>query len=706
MNRTRFKRFIKLGLIIAVLGLTTLLIAWFALPFDASAVHRFPEGTILLDRHGETIRRTLGPDDEDCLTAPLDSDSWAAKALIAAEDKRFHQHPGIDPIAIARSSVYNLKNGRVTTGASTISTQVIRMSTPRRRTLLTKLTEAFRATQMETELDKGSILQNYLNRAPFGGNVYGLESASRRYFGKSADMLSLAEAALLMGLPQSPSRYRPDRHLERALTRRDYVLERMRAAEMITDGQVAQAKAQALTVDWHPLPASMPHFSEWVLARHPEAGAVHTSLDPELQQLATQTLARHHEALARRGIHSGAIVIIETQSGKLRAMVGSPDPQDSAHGGQTNHALARRSPGSTLKPFITAMAIDSGRVTPSTVIQDAPLLYENYTPSNFDRRFAGEVDVREALVRSLNIPFLHLVEQLGLETFHEQLRGLGFASLDHPAAHYGLSLALGTAEVSLLELTNAYACLARGGRYRSTGFLESGHAVRDEQTFFSPATAYLVSDILAGDERAMAWSGHAADVVLPKAAWKTGTSNGYRDAWTIAYNPEYVIGVWIGNSDNSPAESLIGTRAAAPVASDLLRALYPEGDGPWFSPPEAIAERSVCVQTGLPASPRCGEQVSGPYIRNQSSHEPCRCGLQLAQPLRILSPAPGAVIHFADNQTLNLETASMEPVYWFVNGESLGCRVGPVEWAVQRGWFEARCVSTAGETTSLAFQVR
>jgi penicillin-binding protein 1C len=704
MKRKISNGLIKGLLVAGIIGLASLAIAWFALPFDDAAVRRIPSGQVLLDRHGEILRRTLGPGDEDCLPTELDPHSWAAKALVAAEDKRFYRHAGVDPIAIGRSSVYNLKNGRLTTGASTISTQVIRMSSPRPRTLKTKLIEAFRATQMETRMEKDEILLNYLNRAPFGGNVYGLESASHRYFGKSASMLSLGEATILMGLPQSPSRYRPDRHLDRALKRRDYVLERMHAAEMISLEQWERAKNQDLDIARHSLPRSAPHFCDWVLRRHAASGPVNTTLDPDLQSLARQTLARHHEHLSTRGIHSGAIVIIETKTGKLRAMVGSPDHRDRSHAGQTNHAIARRSPGSTLKPFIAAMAIDSGYVTPASVIKDAPLVYRDYRPSNFDRRFAGTVDLREALVRSLNIPFLHLVKQLGLDRFYDQLRNLGFHSLDQPAAHYGISLALGTAEVSLLELANAYACLARGGVYAPLRFLEEGSAAGTPM--FSPATCYLVSEMLAGDERAMAWSGHAADVVLPRAAWKTGTSNGYRDAWTVAYNPEYVIGVWIGNSDNTPAASLIGSRAAAPLASDLLRALYPEGNGPWYSRPEEVGERSVCVRSGKPVATACAKQIVELYIRDQSPHEPCNCGHEHARPLRILSPAPGAVIHYAPGQTLNLEAASDEPVYWFMNGESLGCHAGTIEWPVERGHFEARCVSQAGETTTLAFRVR
>jgi penicillin-binding protein 1C len=425
----------------------------------------------------------------------------------------------------------------------------MRMTRPQPRTLAVKAGEALHALQMETRLTKPEILSQYLNRAPFGGNLAGVEAACRAWFGKSAAQVSLAEAALLMGLPQSPGRLRPDRNPEGAAKRRDYVLARMEETGAITADERAAASATPVEVSRSAPPFLAPHLCDLLLRRHPGV-VVRSTLDTRLQAVAEHALRAHSEKLGPRGIHGGAVIIVDVPTSSVVALAGSPDYFDARHAGQVNGATARRAPGSTLKPFVYLEAFDRGLLTPDSVIADVPVRYAGYEPANFDHQFRGPVSVREALVASLNIPALKTLEQIGLDTGLARLRAAGLQSLDRPASHYGISLALGSAEVTLLELAEAYAALARLGEHRPLRLCDSdpdGPATR----IASPGAAWLLADVLSGPERALQASGHMADTEGPRYAWKTGTSMGHRDAWTVAYGPRHVVAVWDRQSQRS-----------------------------------------------------------------------------------------------------------------------------------------------------------
>ncbi len=674
--------------------------AWFAFPFPRAALARYPAGMTLLDREGIPLRMRLGPDDTDCRLRyrPDTERDWICKAVVAAEDQRFWSHHGVDPAALARAAGQNLRGLRRVSGASTITTQVVRLLQPRRRTLAAKLSEAFRAMQLERILGKREILEQYLNRAPFGANLIGIEAASRRYFAKAPADLSLAEAALLAGMPQSPSRLRPDRFPERAQKRQAYVLERMLVCGMITEAQRAAAAAQPVVTRRDAYPFRAPHFCDLLLeewdaggleqvqrfngstvqqgSQHatrnaqPATEEVRSSLDPALQRLAEETLRRHAAALRGQGVFGGAVVVVEVRSGAVRALAGSPDYRDAAHAGQVNGATASRSAGSTLKPFAYALAMDQGRITPGTVLADVPRTFRDYVPVNFDGAFNGLVPARTALVLSLNIPALDLVEREGVPEFLGLLRRLGFGTLRESPDRYGLGLALGNGSVRLLDLTNAYACLARGGEWRpyrlleteerkngrteeveksagerkngkveeiekSAGERKNGRAEKTSgaetketggvlaRRIFSPEAAWLTAEMLSGDERAADTTGHHADVRLPKIAWKTGTSSGFRDAWAVSFNPEYAIGVWLGNPDGRASPALVGARAAVPVMWDVVRGLYPSNDSPWFAAPAGVAKRAACTVSGLPPGPHCPTTAEEWCIMGVSSAAPC-----------------------------------------------------------------------------------
>jgi len=770
------------------------ILAWFVFPFPTSDLTHYPAATILLDRTGEPLRLRLGPHDTDCRLQyhPDPDKDWICRAVVAAEDQRFWHHAGVDPLALGRAVGQNIAQRRTVSGASTLTTQVIRLLHPRCRTLWTKGVELFRALQLEALRDKRAILEQYLNRAPFGANLVGIEAASRRYFAKEPQDLSLAEAALLAGLPQSPSRLRPDRFPARARHREVYVLDRMVVCGLITPAQRQAALATPVVLRTTAYPFRAPHFCEMVLdALASEAGGpgaprtgghstaraaecaghlraedelhpalVRTTLDPALQRLVEHTLRNHATEWRAQGVNGGAVVVIEIASGAVRALVGSPDYADASRAGQVNAASALRAPGSTFKPFVYALAMDQGRLTPATVLADVPRTFKDLTPVNFDGVFHGPVAAQAALTLSLNIPALTLTEQTGPEALLRMLRSAGLATLDKSPAHYGLSLVLGDAPVRLIDLVNAYACFGRGGVWQPYRVLEAddaraaecagivlttraaecaGHLPRTTRRVCSPEAAWLVAEMLGGDGRQP--DSHRADVQTPRIAWKTGTSSGFHDAWAVAFNPVYAIGVWAGNPDGRAAPSLVGARIAVPVMWDIVRSLYLNGDAPWFAQPSGVARRAVCSISGLPAGPDCPQTEDALYIPGVTSPRPCDVHVRRTLPdghaeiaevwppavaafLRarqapetaatvspdetphLINPLPGAVYRrvegLATAQSLAFKATCRndQTLYWFVDDQFLAASAAstPVNWPLARGRHTVVCATAAGRS--------
>lgn len=712
---------LRAGFALAAIVLFALL-ALAHLPFPADRLARFPASAVITDRTGEPLQVRLGPDDLDCRPGYVpDETDWIVKAVVAAEDQRFWKHHGVDPLALMRAVSQNITHGRRISGASTISTQVIRLIEPRPRTLISKGMEALRAWQLENTISKNEIIGQWLNRAPFGGNIVGIEAAARRYFGKDAHQLSLAEAALLAGVPQSPSRGRPDRHFERASKRQRYVLERMAACGFISNDEMNDALAQTLAVRPASYPLRAPHFAAWVGAPAPAAPGqpVRTTLDPVLQQLATDVLQRH---LATRTADFGAVVILDAKTSAVRAMVGSPDFRAPEYG-QVNGAIAPRAAGSTLKPFLYALAMDRGIMTPGTVLADVPTRFRDYEPGNFSPTFRGLVTLHDALVLSLNLPAIEAVRQVGQPLFNRTLRSLGLYTIDQPPDHYGVGIVLGNCEVRLLDLANAYACLARGGAYLPVRYLEDG-TIAEARTIFSPEASWLIADILSGEERAMDTTGHAADVRLPPMAWKTGTSAGLRDAWTVAFNPDYVIGVWIGHPGGASSEELVGREMATPVAWELFRQLYPDNLGPWYERPADVVAGDVCAISGRSRGPGCEHGAEDWRIRNVTRHERCPAHTSVAittpevKPapveVKITSPAPGTTFHFIEElgtraQQLALQASGQGgPLYWFINDQLVGQSHpgAPFFWPLQRGEHQIVCSTSLGQSDRVRIMVQ
>ena len=578
------------------------------------------------------------------------------------------------------------------------------------------------AFKMERAKDKLWILSQYLNRAPYGSNFIGIESAAAGWFGKSAKQLGIGEAAMLAGMVQAPSRFRPDRGFEKAFKRRDYVLERMYKTGMITLEQMEGAKTVRPVVCRAPRPFKHPYFCDWVMQHlgkdrdaQRKSGDYVTTLDADIQSIVHNTI----DAAAEKAGYSVAAVVMKVDTGAVMALDCSGNYFDQ-NAGQVNTALAPRPAGSTLKPFLTALAMDAGCTTPNERLMDKPMTFKGYRPANFDAAYRGKVSVRDALILSLNIPFVQLLERVGIEKFGMNLRELGFAHMNFGDEAYGLGMAIGNVEVTLLELVNAYATLARGGIFRHTAALQSeadGGDAKNGKRIYSDGASYLIADMLSGDERSGAAFGHVAQVRASKFAWKTGTSSAYRDAWTVAWNPEYVVGVWCGHKSGGFGDkTLIGAKAAAPVAWTIARALYPQDDGPWFVEPGKIGSQQVCAESGLPASIYCSEVESGVFIKGRSSTELCALhspNAQLSSRLTILKPENDArfilVAGMKQQQIVCQITGNQdgEPLWWFVDGKMVGITIGNQSFVTDMvvGQHVIDCATAEGVAASVKITV-
>ncbi len=585
-------------------------------------VRRARESVRVLDRDGRLLRAFLGREETWMFWTDLGGISpRLVEATLAAEDGRFWSHPGVDPLAVARAAWDNATRGRTVSGASTVTMQVMRLLEGRPRTLRSKIVESFRALQLEGRMTKREILAWYLNLAPYGGNLVGAGAASRAWFGKPADDLTIGEAALLAGLPQAPSRLRPDRHPERARARRDWVLGRMVAHGFITEADRDVALREPLPAARRPFPFEAPHAAELVRRRNPGASVLRTTLDPGVQGLAERALRDAVRALRPRGVTNGAVVVIDNRAAAVRALVGSADFFAADDAGQVNGATARRSPGSALKPFTYALAFERGLCGPGTVLPDVPSVFGAYEPENYDGRHLGLVPARLALAASLNIPAVRLLEGVGTASLHALLRDAGLTTLRDDPARYGLALTLGAPEVTLLELTDAYAALARLGVRRPARLLETDPLLPGRRVL-SAGAAYLLADVLTDTDRLGGRPVWKTPRAQARMAWKTGTSYGHRDAWTVAYTPSHTVGVWLGNFDGRASRALVGIEAAAPVAARILDRLEEESPA-WYATPRGVERVPLCAVSGLPPGPACGDTTRELVFTDRLPREPC-----------------------------------------------------------------------------------
>ncbi len=595
-----------------------------------------------VDRDGKALREVRADDATRASWVALDDvGPLVARAVLAAEDQRFYRHPGVDPVAVARAALSDAAAGRVVSGASTLTMQLARLVRPHRRTLLGKIDEAAFALRIEASLSKRDILEQYLNRAPFGAGVRGIDAASRYWFDKAPRDLSLAEAATLAAIPRGPAVYAIDRHPERVVRRRDRIVERMLHAGWIAREEAERAEREPLVARPGKGGFGAPHLVEelrrgagplWPRAvgdtpARATVERIETTLDAALQK--EVELATRQQVAALRGKHvtAASVVVLDNASGDVLAYVGSQDFADEAGGGQNDGVQALRQPGSTLKPFVYGLAMERLGWTAATLLPDVELRVAvpdgTYMPMNFDERYHGPVRLRDALGSSLNVPAVWAAEQVGTGPVLARLRELGFLSLTRSDDWYGPAIVLGDGEVTLLELASAYAALARGGSYvepravkRVT--LASGAAdiVSPPPRRVMPAdTAAVLTDVLSDSGARIAAFGERSALDLPfEVAAKTGTSKGSRDNWTVGFTREVTVAVWVGNFDGSPMRGTSGITGAAPLFHAAMGAAMRGRDGLPLrladrGPGSALVAVDVCPLSGGRPGSRCPHSV-------------------------------------------------------------------------------------------------
>ena len=535
--------------------------------------------TVVESAEGELLGARIAADGQwrfpPCDTVP----ERFATALVQFEDRHFWWHPGVNPVAMGRALVQNLRSGHVVSGGSTLTMQVIRLSRQKERTVKQKLIESVLATRLELRYSKRRILALYASHAPFGGNVVGLEAAAWRYFGRPASELSWAEAATLAVLPNAPATLHLSRGREELLQKRNRLLKRLLEHGDIGADIYESALEEPLPEAPLPLPAYAPHYVESC----PKGVRTRTSLRIGLQKAVSAVVDRQSDDLAKEGVADLAAVVMDNRTGEVVAYVGNASPYRERPGVQVDIAASPRSTGSILKPFLYEAALEEGIILPRTLLPDIPVNLGGFAPQNFDRQFYGAVPAAEALARSLNVPAVFLLRQYGVPKFHSLLQARGLTTLTRSPETYGLSLILGGAEGRLDEITRAYSNMARS--------VMPGSDRSDRASLATWYTLDALKEVNRPDE--LDWRLIRS---VRKAAWKTGTSYGFRDAWAVGMTPEYTIGVWAGNAEGQGVPGLTGARTAGPVMFDILN-LLPASDQ-WFEEPLVMAGSDSHVMAG------------------------------------------------------------------------------------------------------------
>ena len=520
--------------------------------------------TSIVDRNGKLLRAYAMADGRWRL--PVDAktavDPGYLKLLLAYEDRRFYEHGGIDPLALGRAALQLATRGHIVSGGSTITMQLARLMEPRReRSVHAKLRQMVRAVQIERQLSKDQILDLYLALAPFGGNLEGIRAASIAYFSKEPKRLSLAEAALLVALPQSPERRRLDRYPQAAHAARDRVLDRMVEDGVVSQEDAIQARAVAVPRLRRPMPILAPHSSDAAIAILKDEPVIKLTLDATLQK-ALEALARDR-AIAQGPNISIGMIAVDNESGDVLARVGSSDYFDDRRAGQVDMTRAVRSPGSTLKPFIYGLAFEDGFVHPDSLIDDRPIRFGSYAPENFDMTFQGTVPIRKALQLSLNVPAIALLDRVGASRLSSRLKQAGGSLVLPKDEAPGLAMGLGGVGITLQDLAQLYTGFPRLGTTKPLREIMGDQDHREPMRLMDQAAAWQVGNVLIGTPP-------PENGVHGKIAFKTGTSYGYRDAWSVGFDGRITIGVWVGRPDGAPVPGLVGRTAAAPILFDAF----------------------------------------------------------------------------------------------------------------------------------------
>jgi len=622
MKRVRGRMMLR-GALFITAAVAAVLVVWVALPLSKSELARDGgQGVTIEDRDGIPLRSTRADDGSNARWVPYEGiDSDLINAFVAVEDHRFWDHHGIDPRAVVRAIRDNVRERRIVSGASTITMQLARLLRPARRTWGGKVWQAMLALRLDAHLSKQQILEQYLNRVELGQGTVGVAAASALYFNTSASEVSIGQAATLAGLAHAPSRDNPQVSLSRARARRGLALVRMHRMGFVTRDDVARARDEPLVSGTRQAPFLAPHFTTHVLAwttndrDSTRVARIRTSIDIGLQTELEAEVKHTVEVLGDRGVGQAAVVVLDNATGEVLAWVGSPDFWASENG-QTDMVVSPRQPGSALKPFLYGLALDRG-FTAATILPDIPKTYPTtigaYRPRDYDRRFRGPVRAREALASSYNVPAVELASRIGASSLLQTLRLAGFASLARDADYYGLGLALGNGDVSLLELSNGYRALANGGEWRPWTWRPVARGrtpAADARRVLSPVATAIVLDILADPAARMPGFGFETPFDFPfPVAVKTGTSRHFTDNWAVGTTRGFTVGVWAGNFNGHPMEGVSGVTGAGPLLHRAVMAVARRvAPGALTTPAEAGAVSvPVCRLSGMRATQHCAK---------------------------------------------------------------------------------------------------
>ncbi len=545
------------------------------------------------------------------------------KAIIAKEDKYFYYHFGVNPIAVARAFWNNTIQRKRTSGASTITMQVARMLQPKKRNYFNKISEMFRAVQLEVHYSKEEILQMYLNLIPFGSNIQGVKAASILYLNKYPEQLSLAEITALSIIPNRPNTLVIGKDNEKVIQERNKWLKRFAKEKLFSESIINDALEEPLNAYRHEVPREAPQLAWNIRKAYPGKHDITTTLQNTLQQKAQTIVYNYVQPLKQYKINNAAVIVIDNKSKEVKAYIGSSDFFDTKNHGQVDGVQAMRSPGSALKPYLYALAMDKGMITPKTIIADVPIDINGYRPENYDLQFRGNISAENALKNSLNIPAVKLLNQYGVQNYVQKMQAAGFYSFHKEKQKVGLSLILGGCVVRLSELSNLYAAFANEGKFNNLIYSKEQTKQQDSIQIISKSAAWMLTNMLKELHRPDLPNNYVNAVNIPQIAWKTGTSYGRKDAWSVGYNEHFTIGVWVGNFNGAGAPEINGAGIATPLLFQLFNTI--DSINAPFEPkmPQELDFRNVCVETGFPINDFCKEQITDYFIPGISTNNTC-----------------------------------------------------------------------------------
>lgn len=618
-------------LVVVILAISV----FFSLNYLFPLPDKIEYSTMITDNKGELIHAFLTSDEKWRMKTTLEEISpLLRKTIVAKEDKYFFRHPGVNPFAMARAIINNIWRMKRTSGASTITMQVAKALEPKSRTYFNKSVEIFRAFQLEWKYSKEEILQMYLNLVPYGGNIEGVKSASILYFRKNPDHLSLAEIISLSIIPNRPSSLVIGKNNDKIIQERNRWLNKFSKQKIFTTKEIRDALEEPLTATRSSVPKMIPQLA--VKLKNQGGDIIRTNIVLNTQLKIEKLVADYSRNLSLKNIRNAAAVIVDNQTHEVITYIGSANFYDTIDAGQVNGAAAIRQPGSTLKPLLFGLCIDEGLLTPKSIISDVPVNYQGYAPENYDRQFSGSVTMEFSLEHSLNIPAVKSLGYLGKDKLVQKLADCDFAQVKKDQKKLGLSMVLGGCGTTLEELTGLYTVFANNGRYirpslvhenNDQKFTKVGARNTNPQIgsspILSPAATFMINEILSKVNRPDFPLNWQSTERMPKIAWKTGTSYGRRDAWSIGYNKSFTVGVWVGNFSGLGIPEISGANVATPLLFKIFNTIDYDSDQEWFDQPKDCDTRIVCSETGLVPTETCTHTVMDYFIPLISGTQTC-----------------------------------------------------------------------------------